>query len=163
MQPVEFLRWLETTPVGVTVSQALFGFSALDMVHVAAIAVAFGMIAVVDLRLLGIASMDRPVTEVLRQALPWTWVAFGIAVLTGVLMFTGQAVKYYNNYALRMKLLLLLVAGINMLVFQLITYRGVAKWDKAGVPLSARLAGAISLACWIAIVAYGRWTAYYMF
>jgi hypothetical protein len=163
MQPVEFLRWLETTPVALHVSQALFGFSGLDMIHVAAIAVAFGMIAVVDLRLLGIASMDRPVTEILRQALPWTWAAFGVAVLTGVLMFTGQAVKYYNNYALRMKLLLLLVAGINMLVFQFITYRGVAKWDKAGVPVSARLAGAISLACWIAIVAYGRWTAYYMF
>jgi hypothetical protein len=163
MQPVDFLHWLETTPVGVTVSQALFGFSALDMIHVAAIAVAFGMIAVVDLRLLGIASTDRPVTEILRQALPWTWAAFGIAVFTGVLMFTGQAVKYYNNYALRMKLLLLLVAGINMLVFQFITYRGVAKWDQARVPLSARIAGAISLACWIAIVAYGRWTAYYMF
>jgi hypothetical protein len=163
MQPVEFLHWLEMTPVALFVSQAVFGFSALDMVHIAAISLVFGMIAVVDLRLLGIASKDRAVTEILRQALPWTWAAFAVAVATGVLMFTGQAVKYYNNYALRMKLLLLLVVGINMLVFHFVTYRGVAKWDHATVPVSARLAGAISLACWIAIVAYGRWTAYYMF
>ncbi len=163
MDPIAFLHWLETTPPALFVSQAIFGFSAIDMVHIAAISVVFGMIAVVDLRLLGIASKDCAVTDICRQALPWTWVAFEIAALTGVLMFTGQAVKYYNNYAFRMKLLLLLAAGINMLVFHYITYRGVAKWDRAAAPLSARLAGAISLACWIAIVAYGRWTAYYMF
>ena len=163
MEPVAFLHWLETTPLALTVSQGIFGFSALDMIHIAAITVVFGMIAVVDLRLLGIASKECAVTDICRQAVPWSWVAFGIAVLTGVLMFTGQAVKYYNNYAFRMKLLLLLLAGINMLVFHYITYRGVAKWDRAATPLSARLAGAISLACWIAVVAYGRWTAYYMF
>jgi phosphoglycerol transferase MdoB-like AlkP superfamily enzyme len=163
VQPDAFLHWLESTPLALFVSQGIFGFSALDMIHIAAISVVFGMIAVVDLRLLGIASKDCAVTDICRQALPWTWVAFGIAVLTGVLMFMGQAAKYYNNYAFRMKLLLLLLAGINMLVFHYITYRGVAKWDRAAIPLSARLAGAISLACWIAVVAYGRWTAYYMF
>jgi phosphoglycerol transferase MdoB-like AlkP superfamily enzyme len=157
------LRWLEKTPPALFVAQSAFGFSALDMVHIAAISVVFGMIVVVDLRLLGLASKDCAVTDICRQALPWTWAAFGIAVATGVLMFTGQAVKYYGNFAFRMKLLLILVAGINMLVFQFITYRGVAKWDRAVGPLSARLAGAISLACWIAVVAYGRWTAYYMF
>ena len=163
MQPVAFLHWLETTPVALFVSQGIFGFSALDMVHIGAICVVFGMIAVVDLRLLGIASKDCAVTDICRQALPWTWAAFAIATLTGVLMFSGQAVKYYGNYAFRMKVLLLLAAGINMLVFHYITYRGVAKWDRAAVPASARLAGAISLGCWIAIVVYGRLTAYYMF
>ena len=163
MQPVAFLQWLEKTPLALLVSQSIFGFSALDMIHIAAISVVFGMIAVVDLRLLGVASKDCAVTDICRQALPWTWVAFGIAALTGVLMFMGQSVKYYNNYAFRMKVLLMLLAGINMLVFHYITYRGVAKWDRAAIPVSARLAGAVSLACWIAVVAYGRWTAYYMF
>jgi hypothetical protein len=163
VQPVAFLHWLESTPLALSVSQSIFGFSALDMIHIAAICVVFGMIAVVDLRLLGIASKDCAVTDICRQALPWTWAAFAIAALTGVLMFLGQSVKYYNNYAFRMKFALMLLAGINMLVFHYIIYRGVAKWDRATVPVSARLAGAVSLACWIAIVAYGRWTAYYMF
>jgi hypothetical protein len=72
-------------------------------------------------------------------------------------------VKYYGNFALRMKLALILLAGVNMLVFHLITYRSVAAWDRGAIPLAARLAGAVSLACWIAVVAFGRWTAYYMF
>jgi len=163
VESLPLLNWVESTALSLFVMQSTFGFSALDMVHIAAISIVFGMIAVVDLRLLGLASRDCAVTEICGEALPWTWTAFGIAVLTGVLMFTGQPVKYYGNFAFRMKLLLIVLAGINMLVFHFITYRGVAKWDRVPVPLSARLAGAISLACWIAIVAYGRWTAYYMF
>jgi hypothetical protein len=163
VEPLTLLQWLESTPLSLFVMQSAFGFSALDMIHIAAISVVFGMIAVVDLRLLGLASRDCAVTDICGEALPWTWTAFGIAVLTGVVMFTGQAVKYSGNFAFRMKLLLILLAGINMLVFHFVTYRGVAKWDRAPVPLSARVAGAISLACWAAVVAYGRWTAYYMF
>jgi hypothetical protein len=163
VEPLALLHWLESTPLSLFVMQSAYGFSALDMIHIAAISVVFGMIAVVDLRLLGFASRDCAVTDICGEALPWTWTAFGIAVLTGVFMFTGQAVKYYGNFAFRMKLMLILLAGVNMLVFHFITYRGVAKWDRAPVPLSARVAGAISLACWIAVAAYGRWTAYYMF
>ena len=62
-----------------------------------------------------------------------------------------------------MKLALIVLAGVNMLVFHLITYRGVAAWDRGRIPFAARMAGAVSLACWIAVVAFGRWTAYYMF
>jgi len=157
VQPVAFLQWLEKTPLALLVSQSIFGFSALDMIHIAAISVVFGMIAVVDLRLLGVASKDCAVTDICRQALPWTWVAFGIAALTGVLMFMGQSVKYYNNYAFRMKVLLMLLAGINMLVFQLLTSRGAAKWDRErAAPLAGKIAGALSLAFWIAIVFFGR-------
>jgi hypothetical protein len=105
------LQWLEKTPLALFVSQSAFG-SALDMLHIAAISVVFGMIVVVDLRLLGVASKDCAVTDICRQALPWTWAAFAIAVLTGVPMFLGQSVKYYNNYAFRMKFLLMLLAGI---------------------------------------------------
>jgi hypothetical protein len=163
MEPMSFLHWLETTPLSLFVTQSPFGFSALDMIHIAAISVVFGMIAVVDLRLLGLASRDCAVTTICAEALPWTWTAFAIAAVTGVLMFTGQAVKYYDNFAFRMKLMLIVLVGINMLVFHVVTWRGVAAWDRTPAPLSARLAGGISLACWIAIAAYGRWTAYYMF
>jgi hypothetical protein len=56
------------------------------------------------------------------------------------------------------------LAGLNVLVFHFVTYRGVGKWDQ-GVPTpwSARLAGALSVMLWIAVAAYGRFTAYYMF
>jgi uncharacterized protein DUF6644 len=160
----ELLHWVETTPLAIFISQSTYGFSALDMVHVAAISVVFGMIAVLDLRLSGLAFADFSVTDLSRQVLPWTWAAFVVAAISGVLMFMGQAVKYSVNFAFIVKLTLMLLAGLNVLAFHFITFRGVAKWDHGvRVPWSARLAGALSLAIWIAVAAYGRFTAYYMF
>ena len=160
----EFLRWVETTPLATFVSQSTYGFAAIDMFHIAAVAVVFGTIAILDLRLTGMAFLDFSVTDLSRQVLPWTWTAFVIAAITGVLMFTGQAVKYSMNFAFLVKLALMAIAGLNVVAFHFVTYRSVAKWDH-GVPApwSAKLAGALSLVTWIAVAAYGRFTAYYMF
>jgi hypothetical protein len=157
------LHWVERTPVAVFVSHSTWGFSALLSVHILAVAIVFGMIAMVDLRLIGIAGRQSAVTALCREALPWTWSAFALSAVTGTLLFTAQPLKYWANDAFRMKFAILALAGLNMLVFQLITYRGIARWDHdAAVPWAGRLAGAISLGSWIAIVAYGRWTAYQM-
>jgi hypothetical protein len=161
---VDLLHSVETTSVAVFVSQSTYGFSAIDMVHIAAISLFFGMITILDLRLIGVAFTDSAVTDLSRQVLPWAWSAFVVGAVTGVLMFSGQAVKYSGNFAFQVKVGLLALAGVNMLWFHFITYRGVAKWDRgAVVPLAARIAGAISLACWIGIVIYGRYTAYYSY
>jgi hypothetical protein len=121
------------------------------------LALVVGTIAIVDLRLLGFASTKRPVTELCREVLPWTWVAFCFAVIGGVGMFISQPLTYYANTAFRFKLLFLLFAAINMVVFHLLTYPGVAGWDRhEQVPLRAKLAGGISLLCWLVIVFLGR-------
>ena len=160
----EFLHWVETTPLALFVSQSTYGFSAIDMFHIAAVSVVFGMIAVLDLRLTGMAFTDFSVTDLTRQVLPWTWAAFAVAAITGGLMFSGQAVKYSVNFAFLAKIALMALAGLNVLVFYFITYRGVAKWDRGvPVPWAAKFAGALSLVIWIAVAAYGRFTAYYMF
>jgi hypothetical protein len=115
------------------------------------------MIAIVDLRLLGWASTRPAVTEISRDVLPWTWAAFVVAAVSGALMFVSHPVDYYENTAFRIKVALLLCTGANMLAFQLITYRNVLSWDRnAPVPLPGKIAGAISLLCWIAVVFFGR-------
>jgi hypothetical protein len=160
----ELLHWVETTPLALFVSQSTYGFAAIDMFHVASVSVVFGMIAILDLRLTGMTFADFSVTDLSRQVLPWTWAAFAIAAITGALMFSGQAVKYSANFAFLVKIALMALAGLNVLVFHFITYRGVAKWDHGvTAPLAAKLAGALSLVIWIAVAAYGRFTAYYMF
>ncbi len=160
----ELLHWVETTPVALFVAQTTFGFSAIDMVHIAAISVVFGTIALLDLRLMGVAFTEYSVTDLSRQILPWTWMAFAIAAVTGVLMFTGQAVKYSGNFAFLVKLVLMTVAGLNVLAFHIVTYRSVGKWDSGrATPWGAKFAGSLSLAIWVAVVAYGRFTAYYMY
>jgi hypothetical protein len=162
-QLIPLLKSLEKTSISLFVSQSQGGFSGLLMVHVAAATIVFGMIFIVDLRLMGMASKNCSVTDLLREALPWTWTAFIISAITGVLLFTGQPVKYVANYAFQAKVALLVIAGINMLVFQVMTLRSVSKWNRATtIPMGAKIAGAISLTCWIAVVGYGRWTAFVM-
>ena len=134
LKPItELLHWVETTPLAVFVSQSAYGFSAVDMFHIASISVVFGMIAILDLRLVGVAFADFSVTDLSRQVLPWTWAAFAIAAITGGLMFTGQAVKYSANFAFLVKIALMALAGLNVLAFHFVTYRGVSKWDHGAV------------------------------
>jgi hypothetical protein len=158
LQPLEnFFAWLEETAGAVFIRESDWAFPALESAHVIALALVVGTIAIVDLRLLGLASTRRPVTELCREVLPWTWLAFVVAVIAGMGMFVTQPLNYYGNTAFRFKLLFLVFAAINMAVFQMLTYPGVARWDRdAQLPLRAKLAGGISLMCWLLIVFLGR-------
>jgi hypothetical protein len=122
-----------------------------------------GSIAIVDLRLLGLASQRRPISVLTAEILPFTWIAFLVAVATGFTLFASNAVKYFDNGPFRAKMILLVLAGLNMAAFHLVTWRGRDRWDKdARTPLQVKAAGAISLSLWIAIVACGRWIGFTM-
>jgi hypothetical protein len=153
-----FFHWLHETALAETIRTSSLLFPWVESVHVLAIALVVGSIAAVDLRLLGLVSRSRPITRMIHDVLPLTWIAFAIAVLTGVTLFSSNAVEYAHNGPMRLKMLLLVIAGLNMLVFHLVTYRSVASWDEAPrTPLPVRLAGAASLVLWVGIVAFGRW------
>jgi hypothetical protein len=72
-------------------------------------------------------------------------------------MFTTSAHTYFGNAAFQLKALALLAAGLNMVVFQLLTARGIAAWDLGTPPRAARIAGVLSLLLWAAVVLLGRW------
>jgi hypothetical protein len=157
----DLLRWLQSTEVAMYISQSGWSFSALEMVHVTATTLIVGMIAVIDLRLIGLGPKGFPVTDLYRDVIPLTWGAFAVAIATGVLLFMSQALDYYVNTGVRLKFSLLALIAVNMLVFRWTIYPGVSKWDReAPIPLAARLAGGISLVSWIMVVAAARWIAY---
>lgn len=132
-------------------------FPTIETVHVLALVLVVGSIMMVDLRLLGVAYKRRPLSALIAEVLPWTWSTFAVAAVAGSLMFSSKAVTYYDSVAFRIKMVCLLLAGLNMLCFHFFTYRNVANWDPDRHPLGAKIAGAISLTLWIAIVASGRW------
>jgi hypothetical protein len=157
----DLMGWLEATSLAVFIHRTAWAFTTVELVHVFAISLVVGTIAMVDLRLLGLASTKRPFTELAGQVLPFTWVAFVLAVMAGSLLFISQATAYFASTTFRIKMLVIVLAGINMLVFELITVRGVQDWDRKPIPaLPARLAGGISLTCWILVVIFGRWTGF---
>jgi hypothetical protein len=96
--------------------------------------------------------------------MPFSLFGFVIMFVTGILIFWANAERCYTSIFFRIKILALVLAGVNALVFQLTTYRSMAEWDKAPVPpLRARFAGLTSLILWISIIAAGRTMAYKLF
>ena len=152
-------KWLFDTAPGVAIRESDSLFPWLESFHVLAITLVVGSIAIVDLRLIGMASLDRAVTRLTKDVLPITWIAFAVAVVTGCLLFISNAVNYAHNIYFQLKMLTLLLAGANMLFFHFVVGRDIASWggSAATTPVPARLAGCASLILWVCIVAFGRW------
>jgi len=158
MNPPAFITWIETSAIGEWMRSNVMAMPWVNAAHVLCIALVFGSILVVDLRLLGLFDRHRAVMRVSDEMLRLTWAAFGGAVITGLMYFAANATTYWFNMAFRLKMLAILLAGINMLVFQFVTFRGVAAWDRnAPTPTAARLAGALSILIWTSVIFLGRW------
>jgi len=152
------LAWLQATPVAQAIAENEILFPWIESVHVLAIVLVVGTISIVDVRLLGVASRDLTVRRLMRDIIPYTWGAFAVAVVTGALMFSSDAVHYAHNFFFRGKLVLLALAGLNMVVFHFVGIGDIERWDvgTGRPPIAARAAAAISLLVWIAVVAFGR-------
>ena len=132
-------------------------FAVVEALHVIATVTVFGTILIVDLRLLGLPTTTRRFTVVAGETLRWTWAAFSLPAITGPLLFTTNPAFYFGNFEFRAKMLLLLLAGINMAVFEFHTIKTVALWDIGkSPPASAKLAGTLSLVLWLSVITFGR-------
>jgi hypothetical protein len=156
VQPViALLSWLEATRPAEFIRESEWAFPTIESAHVIALTLVIGTITVVDLRLLELASTNRTYAELAREVLPWTWGAFALAATSGTMLFISQPLAYFDNWAFRTKFALLLLAGLNMLIFQLITGRDISRWN-AAVPRAGKIAAMLSLLFWIAVVFFGR-------
>ena len=135
-------------------------FPIVETLHVMALSIVFGSIAMVDLRLLGLSSRESKVSHLAREVLPWTWSAWGVAAVCGTLMFLAKAETYLGNLQFRLKFLCMALAAVNMLVFHFGAYRKVARWNSGRTPPSAKIAGALSLSLWMGVVFFGRWVGF---
>ena len=153
-----FLQWLESTPPAIAISESSWLFPGIESVHVLAIALVVGSITMVDLRLLDINLRERPVGELIAEVLPWTWTSFAVALLSGALLFSSNATKYWGTVPFRAKMLLLTLAGLNMLAYHATIHRSVDLWGRrAPTPRAAKISGGLSLGLWIGVVTLGRW------
>ena len=158
MDLIPYLEALKASDFSLSIQYSAWAFPVIESAHVVAITLVFGIIAIVDLRLLGVASVSRRLSEVSRDCLGLTWVFFALAVVTGLLMFVTNAPTYFENTWFRWKMLFIALAGVNMLIFELITVRGRSDWDdgSTSVPASGRFAGLLSIAFWFGVILCGR-------
>jgi len=153
--------WLEQTTMGTHIRESLWMFPIIETVHIFGIILLVGATSILDLRLMGLTFRDESVSKLAGRFIPWALVGFLIQVVTGLLLFSSEATKMYDNLGFQIKMVLILIAGINALIFHSVAYQSVGKWDRDPVgPLSARAAGLVSILLWFGIVAAGRWIAY---
>jgi hypothetical protein len=156
--------WFEAVdalPSSIAIRESIYGYPALLTAHVIAMCVFAGLVIMMDLRLVGLAYRETPVSQIQRRLFPWQMVGMTLSAITGGLLFYGQPLRYYGKVFFWIKVLFMILAGVNAIAFHFTTYRSVARWDADRVlPTGARLAGAFSLALWAGVVMTGRLTAY---
>jgi uncharacterized membrane protein len=152
---------IESLPFAAAMRDNALLYGAVEIAHLLGIIVLVGSVLAFDLRVLGL-SKAIPVRALARHTLPWSVAALLIVVPSGLKMFAAKAEEILNNPAFRLKMGLLLVAGLLAAFFHTGPYMSVKAWDtNAPAPLLARACVALSLVLWIAIVACGRLIAYF--
>ena len=164
MSLLSICQWLEQTPWSIALHESLWVYPIVESVHVLTLCLFLGTAVLLDLRLLGLTMRRAPVSEVAERLLPWTRAGFVVMVMSGVLLFYAIPVRTYLNIFFRVKVVMLILAGVNAWVFHRTVYRRVADWDMDPVtPKAARVVGGLSLALWALIVVAGRMIAYNWF
>ena len=156
-----FCEWLAGTSGSIALHESLYVYPLVESVHVLTLCLFVGTAIMLDLRLMGLTLRSVPVSDILEQFLPWLTAGFIIMVSSGALLFYAIPVRSYHNIFFRIKMLMLLLSGLNALIFKVTAQRRVVEWGASATPpRSARAAGAASLVLWAGIIIAGRMIAY---
>ena len=164
MSLLPFCQWLADTPGSIALHESLYMYPLVESAHVLTLCLFLGMAIMFDLRLLGLTQTSVPITEFKRRLGPWMVAGFVVMVITGALLFYAIPIRSYQSVWFRLKVVALMLAGLNAYIFHTTIDRRVAEWDLAPIPPpAARRAGATSLILWALIVVAGRMIAYNWF
>jgi hypothetical protein len=164
MSLMPFVEWLDTHAWSTALHESLYMYPLTESVHVWALTLFVGFAIILDLRLVGVAFKRIPVSVLAQRLLPWTITGFVIMIITGAMLFYAIPVRSYMNVFFRIKVVMLILAGINVWVFHGGIFRRVVDWDTDPKPPSrARFAGFASLFLWACIIFAGRMIAYNWF
>jgi len=156
---MEFFAWLETTAIADAIRTYRWFYPALETAHYVGLAMVVGGIMLIDLRLLGVAK-TLPLRSMIGLV-PWVWVGFIINAFSGSLIFIYGAEGFAANSAFQLKMILMLLAGLNAMIFTVAAARSKDQWlDSGSVPIAIRVVATLSFVLWLSVVTAGRWMAY---
>ena len=153
---------LQDSDFGTNIRESTYTFPIIETVHVLGLSVSVGILAILDLRLVG-AGIHIPAADLMHKLKRWYLTGFAAMICSGVLLFWSEAEKCYRSKTFRAKLIFLALAGLNALFFEIKYVPTMKSWDTTGItPTGAKLVGWASLICWLGVIGFGRWTAYGM-
>ena len=146
------LAFLDSTAFADAIRRSIWAYPALETIHIAGFGVLIGSLLVFELRLFGLGRVIQAV-PLARLALGMSVIAFTVAATSGFLLFISGATELAAHPAFRVKLVLILIAGVNAIVFH--ARGGVRRQDVA-----ARAQAAASIVLWVSVLTSGRLIAY---
>lgn len=156
--PLTWFQWLDANlPGSVFLRESTYGFSVSLTLHVLSMCVFFGLVMMMDLRLIGIGNRTTRPEEIQKRLFPWQMFGFAVITVTGFMLWWAKPLTYYGKAFFWVKMVLMILAGINAGAIHWITHReGRAGWDSR----AAKVAGAVSILLWTLVLIFGRLIAY---
>jgi hypothetical protein len=159
----DIFQYIDATSSSTALRESYYVFPIIEGTHVISLALSVGLVIWFDLRLAGWILRDQPVSAVFRPLRPFMLAGFGLSFATGGLLFWSLALRCYGSPFFWAKMIMLILAGVNIAIYHFTIDRRQTEWDEApSPPLQARMAGLISLALWVGIIAAGRLMAYFL-
>jgi len=161
---LDFAVWLSETKWSIALHESLYLYPWIESTHVLSICLFFGTLLFVDLRLTGKVFNNLSVADMNRKVLPLTLFGFLVMSVTGLLLFYAIPVRNYQNIFFRIKILLIVIAGINAFFFHRRMSKEAKVWDKdSSIPNSMKNSAITSLVLWSSVIISGRMIAYNWF
>jgi hypothetical protein len=154
----EFCVWLAATPLSQEIQDVSWIIPTVQSVHIVSIAIVMTSMAMLDLRLVGIAGRRQSLTEMAARLLPWVWITVIVLLCSGTILIIGEPGRDLQNVVFWTKMSLLASGLVLILVFQTMLRRDKGFWERHR--MGAAALGSASLVIWVCIVFAGRWIAY---
>ena len=154
----QLAAWLGTTSANAFMQDNYWIVPIVQSVHILCISILFASMAMLDLRMLGLAGTHQSLGDMGRRFLPWTWWALVVLVITGAFLTASEPLRELQSFYFGIKMIMLVCVGVITLLFHVVLMNNPSFWERNGG--AAKLVGAVSLALWVAIVICGRWIAY---
>ena len=130
-----------------------WAYPMLEVVHIVGIALLLGNLVLLEVRVWGQGS-DLPVASLARLSLSLALAGFGLAALSGLLMFSTQPMELLANRMFTVKVALMMLAACNAGWFH--ARRSLEKQD-----IAARASLLLSTVLWLLVITCGRWIGYW--
>ena len=149
---LQWYTWIDDSSISLALRNSRVAVPIVETIHLLAIALAIGTIMVIDLSILGVGMRRQAVPKIARELSPLTWIGFGVALATGLLLFWSEAAKISCKPVFWVKMGLLAAT----FVFHLTVHRQATTLDPLMAPGRARLTAAVSLTLWFAVAFGGK-------
>lgn len=158
----KFASWLDTFQSSTDLHESLYMYAWVETTHVLTLILFLGMLFVIDLRLLGVAFKEVKVSTIVERLDKPMMIGFVVMIISGALLFYAIPVRSAQSIWFRIKVILLIAAGINALLIRNMTRSpDMQTWDNDPVPPKrVRVGAALSIGLWTGVIGVGRSMAY---